>query len=243
MPPAWHVPGVVVGVLLGVLLLVVGCSTAAAGAAGAVAAGAPAGCRAGGATPPGGHSAPTVDVDGDGRPDTAWIAAGPEPDGGVPFGVTTAAGGTFAATIRSASPIARSVLVADVTGAGEIVALASDGRQVLVYAVSRCSFVVVRNVQGRQYAFDRGFTGYGTGVGCLDLTGDGVRDLVGLDLVTAADGTPGSVRRTVVELHGPHARNGASDTVPVRGAAAAEAARSVTCGDRTLAEDGVTSGP
>jgi hypothetical protein len=238
-------------VLLAVPLLITGCSAAGSPAPSAVAPSAavgavaadPTGCRSSGGLPPGVHSAPTIDVDGDGRPDTAWIAAEPEADGGVPFGVTTAAGGTFSATIRSASPIARSVLVADVTGSGELIALASDGRQVLLYAVNRCSFVVVRNVQGRQYTFDLGFTGYGTGVGCIDVTGDGVRDLVGLRLLTAADGTPRSVERTVVTLRGPDARNGATGTVPVRSPAGAETARSVTCGDRTLTRDGVTSNP
>src|SRR4051794_35696563 len=31
-------------------------------------------------------SAPTVDVDGDGAPDTAWIAREPAADGGIQFG-------------------------------------------------------------------------------------------------------------------------------------------------------------
>src|SRR4051794_24449381 len=34
-------------------------------------------------------SAPTVDVDGDGAPDTAWIASEPAADGGIQFGFTT----------------------------------------------------------------------------------------------------------------------------------------------------------
>lgn len=219
-----------------------GGSASAAGSASGTP-GTPKGCRSGGAMPSGVDTAPTIDVDGDGRPDTAWIRRTPDADGGVPFGVTTAAGGTFSATIHSASPAARSVLIADVTGHGEIIALASDNRQVLLYAVSACSFVPMKNAQGHQYAFDLGFTGYGTGVGCVDANGDGTRDLVGLKLVSGGEGSAQTIQRTIVELHGPDARNGATDTVVVTRASMADEARSVTCGDRSLAHDGVTSGP
>jgi hypothetical protein len=198
----------------------------------------PAGCPgSAGGVPRGTNSAPTLDVDGDGRPDTEWIAQQPGADGGVAFGVTTTSRGTFGARITSASPIARSVLVADVTGTGELIALASDGRQVLLYAISSCSLVPVRNAQGGQYAFDLGFTGFGTGVGCLDVDGDGTRDLAGL----RADGT--SITRTVVTLTGPTAANGASSTVPGASADQVELAHQVTCGDLTLAGNGVSSAP
>lgn len=193
--------------------------------------------------PAGTHSAPTVDVDGDGRPDTAWIATAPAADGSLPFGIRTASGGVFAATIRSASPVARSVLFADVTGSGEVIALASDGRQVLLYAVSDCSLVPMQNVQGQQYAFDLGFTGYGTGVGCADANGDGTRDLLGLKLITDAQGHPQSIQRTIIELHGPQARNGPTSTVPVQNQQEAQVATAITCGSLTMAANGVTSGP
>jgi hypothetical protein len=134
------------------------------------------------------------------------------------------------------------VLLADVTGSGEVIALASDGRQVLLYGISQCSFVPILNPQGEQYAFDLGFTGFGTGVGCVDADGDGTTDLVGLKVVDADDGE-GTIERTIIELDGPNARNGATDSVPVTRASLADEARTVTCGDRTMAEDGVTSGP
>ncbi|WP_369137266.1 hypothetical protein [Modestobacter versicolor] len=196
-----------------------------------------AGCPASGAEPAGSTSAPTLDVDGDGRPDTEWIAAQPAADGSVAFGVRTASGGVFSAELRSASPVARSLLVADVTGDGELVVFADDGRQVLLYAVSDCSLVPVLDARGQQYAFDLGFTGHGTGVGCADVDGDGVRDLAGL----LADGS--SVTSTVVRLDGPRAANGTSRTTEDAPAAQLEAAHQVTCGDLTLAADGVTSGP
>jgi len=196
-----------------------------------------AGCPTTGYALTGTANAPTLDVDGDGKPDTEWIATQPTADGSVQFGVQTASGDAITANVASAAPGARSLLVADVTGDGELVALVSDGRQVLLYAISDCSVLPVQNAQGQQYAFDLGFTGYGTGVGCVDVDGDGVRDLAGL----LAEGT--SVTSTAVVLDGPRAANGTSRTVADAGPDQLDLARSVTCGDLTLAEDGVTSGP
>jgi len=217
-------------------------SSAAAGTSSA-SWGSMAGCPSvGRALPAGAQSKQTIDVDGDGRPDTEWIADRPDSSGGVPFGVRTASGAVFSATIQSASPVARSVMFADVTGHGEVIALASDGRQVLLYAVSECQIIPEKNLQGKQYAFDLGFTGFGTGVGCVDADSDGTTDLVGLKLTTEANG-PGTITRTIVRLTGPNARNGASDTVPVTRASMADEARSITCGDVSMTEDGVTTGP
>jgi hypothetical protein len=202
-----------------------------------------AGCPSvGRAIPPGTATKPTVDVDGDGRADTAFIATSPDSTGGVAFGVRTASGAVLSATIRSASPVARSVLFADVTGHGEVIALASDNRQVQLWSVSGCQLVAEQNVQGQQYAFDLGFTGYGTGVGCVDADGDGTTDLVGLEYVPEPQGA-GTIQRTIVVLTGPQARNGATDTVPVTRASTVDEAHSVTCGDLTMAANGVSSGP
>ena len=195
------------------------------------------GCPATGYALTGTNSAPTLDVDGDGQADTEWIATQPTGDGSVQFGVQTASGAAISANLASASPNARSVLVADVTGNGEFVVLASDGRAVQLWAISDCAIVPVQNPQGQQYTFDLGFTGHGTGVGCADVDGDGVRDLVGLE----ADGV--TVTSTIVALDGPNASNGASTTISDVTPALADAARSVGCGDLTLADDGVTSGP
>ena len=203
-----------------------------------------AGCPSvGRAIPAGAHSAPTVDVDGDGRPDTEWIASAPDANGAVAFGVRTASGAVLSATISSASPVARSVMFADVTGHGEIIALASDGRQVLLYGVSECQIVPEKNAQGQQYAFDRGFTGYGTGVGCADATGDGVPDLLGLKAVTDAGGATTSIERTVVTLNGPQARNGAVSTIPTPTPDQVKQANDITCGNLTITANGVTTNP
>jgi len=212
-------------------------AAAPAGSAPATTGGASAGCPATGYALTGTASAPTLDVDGDGQADTEWIGTQPAADGSTQFGVQTASGAAITANLPSASPVARSLLVADVTGDGQLIALAGDGRQVLLYAISACSILPVQNAQGQQYAFDLGFTGQGTGVGCADVDGDGVRDLVGLQ----ADG--GTVTSTVVQLDGPRATNGTSRTAEGATAAQLEAAHQVTCGDLTLAADGVTSGP
>ena len=212
--------------------------TGTSGGAPATGAGKRKGCRSSGSGVPGGAaSAPTLDVDGDGRADTEWIARDPASDGSITFGVTTASGGTFTGSIATASPVQRSVLVADVTGKGTLIVLGSDGRQVLLFAISNCQIVPVENIQGRQYAFDLGFTGYGTGVGCVDVDGNGTRDLAGL----LANGT--TVTRTAVELNGPRATNGPSSTVADASQAQLDLAHQVTCGDLTLTGDGVSSNP
>lgn len=244
----------VVGALVGFLLLT-GCSSGNSDASAATTAPATAsssgsgasgtGCPASGdGVPADVDQAPAVDVDGDGAVDTEWISRQIDSDGGVTFGVTTASDGTFSAVIRSASPVARSVLIADVTGHGEVIALASDGRQVLLYAVRDCQLVAVQNVQGQQYAFDLGFTGFGTGVACADVDGDGVADLLGLLLQPpGAHNAQEVVQQTVVVLDGAVARNGRTVVSPAGDPARQQDAHSVSCGDRTLAADGVTSGP
>ena len=187
--------------------------------------------------PAGADAKPTVDVDGDGQADTEWIATQIGADGAVTFGVTTASGATFTSQLRSASPVARSVLVADVTGHGELIAVAGDGRQVLLYGISDCQLVPEQDQQGQQYAFDLGFTGFGTGVGCADVDGDSVADLVGL---RAEDTT---ITSTVVRLDGPRATNGTSRTTEGATAAQVGAASQVSCGDRRWPPTGSPPGP
>lgn len=215
-----------------------GSSTAAAGSSSSAGSRTPqAGCPSvGRAIPAGAATKQTIDVDGDGRPDTEWIATSPDASGGVPFGIRTASGGVFSATIDSASPVARSVMFADVTGHGEIIALASDGRQVLLYAVSDCQLIPEKNVQGKQYAFDLGFTGFGTGVGCVN------GNLVGLKYIPSSNGE-GTIQRTIVTLNGPNARNGATDAVTATNANMVDEAHSITCGDQSMTANGVSSGP
>jgi len=180
----------------------------------------------------------TVDVDGDGRRDVVWLA--PAPGGDTRLGFTTASGATFETAWASASPVGRSALVARPTPAGQVIVLGDDGRLVELFTVVGCRVAPVRNVGGQQYQFAHAMGNGGTGVGCL---GPGNRaGLTGLDARTI-DRTHISVRRTFVEVTGTRARNGTSDSLTATLPAdqrLIDSAHNVTCGDLTLATDGVT---
>lgn len=178
-----------------------------------------------------------IDVDGDGRPDTGWIG------GSGLFGVTTASGATFSTVIKSPSPNPPSMLVANIDGT--IVALASDQRAAALLLVKNCALVPAQNAQGSTYYFDLGAGVSGTGVGCSQVAGTQGRSLVGLRLIRDSGGNPLSVERTQIIIDGTQARNGAHDTVSAtgpQGAAAAASATQISCGDLTMAADGVHSG-
>ncbi|WP_170297300.1 hypothetical protein, partial [Georgenia thermotolerans] len=185
------------------------------------------GCAAtGAAVPDGAASAPTVDLDGDGAPDALWLSAG------VPriLGVRTHSGAVFSVEFSSGAPQAaraQGQRLAD----GSAIILLDTGRAVPLYAVVDCAIVPTRNVQGHQYTFDLGFTGYGTGVSCEDV-GKGLQ-LVGWN-ATSATGDRFEVTRTPIELadHGARATNGPTTTV-ARGVpvddSAVTAAHGVSC--------------
>jgi len=178
-----------------------------------------------------------IDVDDDGRPDTGWIG------GSGLFGITTASGATFSTVVKSASPNPPAMLVANIDGS--IVALASDQRAAALLLVKNCALVPARNAQGSTYYFDLGAGVSGTGVGCSQVAGTQGRSLVGLKLIRDSSGNPQSVERTQIIIDGTQARNGTHDTVPAtgpQGAAAAASATQISCGDLTMAADGVHSG-
>jgi hypothetical protein len=217
-------------------------TSSAASTSGAGTGAAGAGCAVNGTgIPAGAASGPTVDVDGDGRADSAWLQR--NADGSQLVGITTASGATFGALYRSGSPIDRKVLVADVNGAGTIAVIVSDGRRASLFTVADCSLVPVRNAQGAQYSFDLGFGDAGTGIGCSRVTGTSGTGLVGLKLNRDTAGTPTTVNRTVIVLDGASARNGASDTIDVSGdptGPAVTTATEITCGDLTMTANGVS---
>jgi hypothetical protein len=190
----------------------------------------------GGGVPSGAPSAEVVDVDGDGQADTAWIA-GTSSDRRL--GITTASGASFDTPINSASPIPAAALVANADEAGPVEVFLSDGRTVFLYVVQDCSFAPVENPEGEQYLFDLGPRATGTGLGCVDVDGDGRQELVGLNAVVGDGGRITRIDRTVVELEGTSASNGSTDRIDDPDDAAADLARTVTCGDLTIAEDGV----
>jgi hypothetical protein len=101
--------------------------------------------------------------------------------------------------------------------------------------------VDVRDAQGAPYVFSLGFSGIGTGVGCVAI--DGRKRLVGLD-VTSDRGDTVEWSRTIVELQGATARNGATSSGTFTRPAddhAIDLLHQVTCGQLTMAADGLTA--
>lgn len=193
------------------------------------------GCPPGGSgAPAGATSAQTIDVDGDGRPDTLWLMTAAAP---ARMGITTASGASFETPLTFAGGSQPSALVADVTGNGsQIIAFGFNSRVVDLLQIINCEFLVVTNPQNQPYTFDLGFTGYGTGVGCVDANGDGVRDLVGLNVVRDGAGQATSITRTVIILKAARASNGQTYSLSVTPAALASAS-TVTCGDAVAVGD------
>ncbi len=188
--------------------------------------------------PPGAAVRQVIDLDGDGRPDTAWAATATS--GMTTVGVTTAAGGGTQRKWNSASPVMRSVLVIDVNDSSPPLILADDGRRVQLWTFSGCSIVDVTDTQGEPFLFELGFADHGTGVGCSVV--DETNQLVTLDVTNESDL---SVEWTasVVEVTGTRAESGPVVTgiyaKPVDGVAI-ERLRSVGCGTQTIEHDGIS---
>jgi hypothetical protein len=194
-----------------------------------------AGCAPTGTGVPAGAAAvETIDLDGDGLPDTLWLAGA---DASRTLGVTTASGATFTHPVDLAGPAGASALAVHPDPATLPGVLLTDDRLADLLLVDDCALVDATDAAGAPWQFDLGFTGYGTGVGCLDLTGSGTTTLVGLN----ATGDGATVTRTAIDLTGTVAAAGFSDTVTLDPGdqAAIDSAHQITCGDRTLAADGV----
>lgn len=188
-------------------------------------------------TPSGAGTAKVIDVDGDGADDLAWITAGADRR----FGITTQSGATFSIAIDSASPIRASAVVNVVGESDTPTALVDDGRAVHVFSVSDCDLHVVQNKDGAPYTFDKGFTGYGTGVGCI--ADDGALHLAGLNAEADSNGEKFKVTRTLVDLSsdGMQAINGEPKVVAEDASAddpVVTTAQETTCGDFTAGEHG-----
>jgi len=231
-------PAGVTGVTLGVFAAVIGLTGLVSGPATAAVNRAPApGCPAGGTTiPPGAGTARTADLDGDGRADTIWLA---DLNGERTLGVRTASGAGFTTTFQSAAPQAASA-VAGLVQRDIPVILLDTGRAAPVYTVADCAIVPTRNVQGNQYTFDKGFTGYGTGAGCVQIEGTR-RYLVGY-LAETEDGQSFTVTRTRIDLsdNGREARNGTTTTLGTHlsaNSATVRAAQQIRCGTDATAHE------
>lgn len=189
-----------------------------------------------------------VDVDGDGEKDSAWLTGGSERE----LGITTASGSTFSVTLDAASP-ERASAVVDVVATEDgtaPIALVDTGRAVRLYSVADCGLTPTQNPEGEPYTFDKGFTGEGTGVECVDdgealeVEGEsGERHLAGVNAEPSDDGALFTVTRTLIDLSAgaTAASNGIEETV-VEGAPAddetVKQAQRTSCGDLVAGEDG-----
>jgi hypothetical protein len=195
-----------------------------------------------GQPPPGAASKDVSDIYG--QPATLWIT-----DRIV--GITTNQGYGEAA-IPSPSPIERKALLVHARQDGNHQIIVDTGREAHLYAVSGCTITPVidqagaclalaRCQPGVPFLFDMGHrAGNGDGIGCSDM-GDGPR-LVGL-LPKAVNGQL-TVRRTEILLAGATANVGRSDTVTATSEndPAWITAHTISCGDLTIARDGLRAG-
>jgi len=180
----------------------------------------------------------TGDVDGDGLPDEVWV------DGGGPetqpprIAVRTAQGAVSALEFDTRRPWEdRLAGVADADGDGRAEIFVRhttagpggvSSSDVVSVAVFRdCAPAFISNVEGRDYQFAivEGDLSRRSAVGCVDADGDGVLDLVGVQSQELADGTH-AFTRTIVEIDGTRATNGATDT-----GVSPEAPPFVSCGE------------
>lgn len=185
--------------------------------------------------PAGADSAQAGDLDGDGAADQVWLA---DQDGDRLLGVSTAAGGVFSTTFSSASPISATA-VGNRLGDGTAIVLLSTGRSAALYAVIDCAVVATQNVNGSQYTFDLGFTGYGTGVAC-PTTGSGLY-LAGYNTTEAEQDGYATITRTRIDLSqdGARADNGTVAELGDYGedSASYRIAHGVSCGDVGTAQE------
>ena len=146
-------------------------------------------------------------------------------------GVTTTEG-TGSLRVDTDSPMPIQALVVDARNDGQNQLIVSDGRVAYLYFLEGCRINPVFDGQGNPFIFGpQNLPGNGTGVGCEDL-GAG-RRLVTLQSLPGGDGF--TVRRTEININGNTGTSGRSDTV----AGTASAALTITCGDQTMAKDGV----
>jgi hypothetical protein len=224
--------------LLSVLLLVAALLTVPAARSSAAG-----GCAPTGAPPPADVTQRKVgDLDWDGRPDTLWVGQVRDGDGHIErvVGITTASGDNSQVQVTSASPIPLVALAVDAQQDGQHQIIVSDGRSAHLYVFANCRIQTVADNQGAPFLFDlQNLRDHGTGVGCGDLGPPSAgRHLVGLQ---AVDNGQWTVRRTEIELNGTLATIGESDTVAVGSAQdpAVTSAQTISCGNLTIAKDGV----
>ncbi len=176
-----------------------------------------------------------ADIDGDGRPEGAFIAVYGEDE--PLFGIRFSTSGASVSTgiDPSAGPAPLIALPADVDGDGRVELIAGSTRGTELFGIQGCEIVPITGEDGEPYRFDYVTDAPGTGVGCIDGT------LVGLD-ITSDDGTTVEWTRTPIEIEGTTARNGEVETGTYthgQDDAAIDLLSQTTCGDLTVEADGV----
>ena len=140
--------------LLVALLLMTACAGTAPAARAA------AGCPPGGSPPPAGAAERQFgDLDGDGQPDTLWIADVQDAGGATTrlVGITTASGANTAVQVSSASPMPLRALAIDAQDNGGHQIIVSNGRNAHLYVLADCRLqTVVDTYYGRPFVFDLG---------------------------------------------------------------------------------------
>jgi hypothetical protein len=186
--------------------------------------------------PAGAGTATTVDLDGDGAPDTLWLA---QVDGKRELGVVTTSHGATSVEFTSAAPQSATASAA-VLASGAPVVFLDTGRSVQLYdyRVEGSALVPVNGVTGGQYSFSLGFTDHGTGLTC-EQQADGLH-LFGENATSGTGGT-WTVERTEVTVSAEHsiAENGAKTIVGTELAQddpRVQSAHGTTCGDVPTAQ-------
>lgn len=168
-----------------------------------------------------------------GQPATLWITS-------QTIGISTAQGYGQAAIV-SPSPLQRSALLIDAQGDGNHQIIVDAGREALLYTVSGCTITPVVDQQGNSFRLDLGHRrGTGDGIGCSDL-GDGPHLVALLQLLDDQHNPTPVVRRTEIDLNGATAAIGRTDTVTATSLQdpAWTSASNISCGELTIARDGV----
>lgn len=190
-------------------------------------------CGSGGGPPP---KAASTDVSAVyGQPATLWLSD-------TEVAITTPQGYS-AAEIHTPSPLKRSALMIDAQQDGNHQIIVDTGREAILYTVIGCTITPAVDERGSSFVLDIGHRrALGDGIGCSDL-GDGRHLVQLLQLRDEQDEPLLMVRRTEIDLNGSLATLGRSDTVTATSEQdpAWTTASNITCGDATIARDGVAA--
>lgn len=200
----------------------------------------PTGCeRTEAGIPAGAKTKTTIDVDGDGKPDTEWFTAST-------FGITTSSGAT--STVKpsisgAADPMA---LTGKLKGTDTVIVLIAGSRDVQTFRWLDCKIQPVVDEHDVQWRFD--LTGqHGDGVGTEDSNGDGEDTLVGYELSPQGDTEPGQtvkITTTTININGLTASAGGSGTSTTSlpgGEQTLDHVRTVSIGSLNITHDGLTA--